>query len=346
MNQSHRITAFTNLGKELDAVLHGTPATEAGQRLQDNLPTAHLANGWYTEANVRHRLTGLVESLTSEVLERWLSAYDFPEREPKNIGVILAGNIPLVGFDDFRCVLLSGNRFLGKLPSDDKRLLPLVAEILCSIEPKFQPLIVFADGRMQNMDAVIATGSNNSARYFEHYFSKYPHIIRKNRNSVAVLDGSETKEELDALGEDIFRYFGLGCRSVTKLFLPENYNKDKFYEAMFRWSDELMASSKYMNNYEYHKTIYLLHSVKLLDNNFLLLKEDEGIASPPGIVFWESYESLTELRKKLRGDRELIQCVVSREKIVGDAVPFGKSQQTMPWDYADGVDVMKFLASL
>jgi hypothetical protein len=281
------------------------------------------------------------------VLEKWLSAYSIPEvKNAKKIGVILAGNIPLVGFDDFRCVLISGNKFCGKLPSDDKFLLPLVAEMLLEIEPRFAEQVEFTEAQLRDMDAIIATGSNNSSRYFEHYFSKYPNIIRGNRNGIAVLTGNETKEELEAFGEDIFRYFGLGCRNVTKLFVPENYNFNSFFEAIYKWGGEMLANNKYMNNYDYHKTLYLLSSIPLLDNNFLLLKEDAGISSPPGVVFYEKYNSLEELSKKLQNESELIQCVISSPGIIAGAAPFGHSQLTGPADYADGVDVMEFLVNI
>lgn len=345
MELKERIEAFAKLGRELEALLAGHPMTKAGDTLAELLPRAHFASGWYTEANLRHRIENLVRGLKKEALEKWISAYDLPAKAPKTVAVILAGNIPLVGFDDFRCVLISGNKFLGKIPSDDKRLLPLIGEMLVQIEPRFAELIAFEEGRLPAMDAVIATGSNNSSRYFDYYFAKYPHIIRRNRNGVAVLTGNETDEELNALGEDIFRYFGLGCRSVTKLFVPEEYSFVKFFEAIYDRGVEMLDSNKYMNNYDYHKSLYLLSSIPLLDNNFLLLKEDAGLASPPGVVFYEKYESLAELEKKLNADRELIQCVVGGKEIPG-AIPFGTSQATGPGDYADGVDVMAFLLRL
>jgi hypothetical protein len=347
MNLTERVSAFVKLGGEFTALLNGKPQTEAGKKLVYLLPELHHRNGWYTENNLRHRLQTLAAGLDKTVLEKWLGAYSIPENAvPKTIAVILAGNIPLVGFDDFRCVLLSGNKFIGKLSSDDKLLLPIVSEMLVEIEPRFSELVEFTEGQLRGMDAIIATGSNNSARYFEHYFAKYPHIIRGNRNSVAVLTGNETKEELAALGEDIFRYFGLGCRNVTKLFVPEGYNFNAFFEAIFNRGEEILSNSKYMNNYDYHKTLYLLSSFALLDNNFLLLKEDTGISSPPGVVFYEKYDSMENLAMKLDADAELIQCVVSDKDKIAGAVKFGNSQITGPADYADGVDVMGFLVGL
>ncbi len=347
MNLSERINAFVKLGDEFVFVLEGNAKTVSGKKLLSLLPELIHRNGWYTEKNVCHRLQILSNGLKKDVLEKWLSSYSIPENPiPKNIGVILAGNIPLVGFDDFRCVLISGNKFCGKIPSDDKVLLPLIGEMLIEIEPRFSDKIIFEENQLRGMDAIIATGSNNSSRYFEHYFAKYPHIIRKNRNGIAVLSGNETKGELTALGDDIFRYFGLGCRSVTKLFVPDNYNFNLFFEAIYDWGEEMLGNNKYMNNYDYHKTLYLLSSIPLLDNNFLLLKADEGISSPPGVVFYSNYSSLAELSKKLEKDNELIQCVIGKEGTIRNAVPFGNSQMTSPSDYADGIDVLKFLINL
>jgi hypothetical protein len=347
MNLTERIDAFAKLGAEFSEVLNGKPGTEAGKKLWDILPGLYHRNGWYSEKNLRHRLETLAVGLTKSSLENWLSGYSIPRNtNAKMVGVILAGNIPLVGFDDFRCVLISGNKFVGKLPSDDKILLPLVADMLIEIEPRFSEQVEFTEGQLRGVDAIIATGSNNSARYFEHYFAKYPHIIRGNRNGVAILSGKETKEELEALGEDIFRYFGLGCRNVTKLFVPVNYNFNLFFEAIFKWGEEILANNKYMNNYDYHKTLYLLSSIPLLDNNFLLLKEDTKISSPPGVVFYETYNSADALVKKLADEKELIQCIISSDAHFKNAIPFGYSQRTSPSDYADGVDVMKFLIDL
>jgi len=244
------------------------------------------------------------------------------------------------------CVLLSGNKFLGKLSSEDKLLLPFLAKILVDIEPGFAEFIDFTDGQLKGMDAVIATGSNNSARYFEHYFGKYPHIIRKNRNSVAVLNGREKKQELAELGKDVFRYFGLGCRNVSKLFVPRNYNFNDFYEAIFE-QKEIVNNNKYANNYDYNKTVYLMsNDPGLLDNNFLLLKQDQRYSSPIGVLFYEFYDQITELNARLEKDKDQIQCIVSNDPQVADAIPLGTAQCPGLSDYADGVDTMSFLVGL
>ena len=249
-----------------------------------------------------------------------------------------AGNIPFVGFHDFLCMLISGNNYIGKNASDDTLLLPWIAEELIKIEPKFKERISFVE-KLKDMDAVIATGSNNTARYFEYYFSKYPHIIRKNRNAVAVLTGDEPKEELNLLGEDIFRYFGLGCRNVSKLYVPRGYNFNGFFEAMFSYS-QVMQHNKYMNNYDYNRAVFLMRQIPFLENNFLIIREDASIPSPISVVHYEFYDEAEKLKENLAEHKEQIQCIVGR-----DYIPFGQGQSPALWDYADGVDTMAFLLS-
>jgi hypothetical protein len=319
-----------------------------GADLQELAKRVHIQNPWFTESNVLNALEAIGQSLKEEEFVEWVSAYinKLNVENPKRVAVIMAGNVPMVGFHDMLCVLLSGNKFTGKLSSEDKLLLPFIAKILIHIEPQYAGLIEFTDGQLKDMDAVIATGSNNSARYFEHYFGKYPHIIRKNRNSVAVLNGEEEKEELAALGNDVFRYFGLGCRNVSKLFVPEGYDFNNFYEAIYD-QKEIINNNKYANNYDYNKTVYLMSGdSSLLDNNFLLLKKDDSYSSPIGVLFYEFYKNAAELNKKLAADHEQIQCIVSSAPEIGNAIPLGAAQCPKLSDYADGVDTMKFLASL
>ena len=233
---------------------------------------------------------------------------------------------------------------LAKLSSNDKQLLPFLAQYLISIEPEFKNLIEFTEGRLTNFDAVIATGSDNTARYFEYYFSKYPNIIRKNRNSVAVLTGDETKEEMELLADDIFRYFGLGCRNVSKIFFPEKYDFDKFFNGMFSWK-HVINNHKYINNYDYNKAVYLMSNIKLLDNEYLLLKEDTGYSSPISVTFYETYANLEDVKKKLEEEADKIQAIVSNIGIDNE-IPFGTAQNPELWDYADGVDTVDFLLKL
>lgn len=256
----------------------------------------------------------------------------------------MAGNIPLVGFHDLLSVLITGNKALVKLASNDKKILPILIQYLIKIEPEFCNMVEFTEEKLTNFDAVIATGSNNSARYFEYYFGKYPHIIRKNRNSVAVLTGNETQEELALLGKDIFQYFGLGCRSVSKIFVPRNYNFELFFKAVYPYSN-LLDYKKYSNNYDYNKAVYLMSLFPILDNGFLLLKEDFSYTSPIATLFYEYYDSLQELINKLAADKDQLQCIVSNEMIL-NSIPFGSTQSPDLWDYADGIDTIDFLLKL
>ena len=301
-------------------------------------------NGWFTPEQVKFSVQSWAKALTEDNLNQWLSNYDFSKIEPKKVGLILAGNIPLVGFHDFLSVLISGHDVLVKTSSNDQHLLKFLAKYLIAIQPELNSKITFVEGKLEGFDAVIATGSNNTARYFEYYFKDKPSIIRKNRNSVAVLDGTETFEDLVGLGEDIFRYFGLGCRNVSKLFVPKDYNFDNFFKAMYEYRD-VIQYEKYANNYDYNKAVFLMSNFQLLDNEFLTIKEDTSYASPISSVFYEFYENLEEITTRLNADAEQIQCVVSKS-LIPNSVTFGQTQQPKLWDYADNVDTLAFLNSL
>ena len=301
-------------------------------------------NGWFTPEQVLHSIQSWARALTEDNLNQWLSNYDFSKIEPKKVGLILAGNIPLVGFHDFLSVLISGHDVLVKTSSNDQYLLKFLANYLIAVEPNLNSKITFVEGKLEGFDAVIATGSNNTARYFEYYFKEKPSIIRKNRNSVAVLDGTESHEDLVGLGEDIFRYFGLGCRNVSKLFVPKGYNFDNFFKAMYEYRD-VIHYEKYANNYDYNKAVFLMSNFQLLDNEFLTIKEDVSYSSPISSVFYEFYENLEEIKSRLHTDAEQIQCVVSNN-LIENSVAFGQTQQPKLWDYADNVDTLAFLNSL
>jgi hypothetical protein len=301
-------------------------------------------NGWYTPENVYFSIQSWAKALTEENIDQWLSNYNIELKEPKNIGLILAGNIPLVGFHDFLSVLISGNNVLIKTSSNDQFLLPFLAKYLIAIEPELSSKITFVEGKLENFDAVIATGSNNTARYFEYYFKDKPSIIRKNRNSVAVLNGEESKEQLAALGEDTFRYFGLGCRNVSKIFVPKGYSFDSFFEAIFEYQN-VIHYEKYANNYDYNKAVFLMSNFKLLDNGFLTIKEDSSYASPISSVFYEYYDTLEDLQSRLQTEHEQIQCIVSNN-LVENSIGFGQTQKPNLWDYADNVDTISFLLTI
>ena len=301
-------------------------------------------NGWFTQENVLLSIKSWGNLLIESNLKKWLNGYNLSKNTPKTVALILAGNIPLVGFHDFLTVLITGNKALVKLSSNDKLLFNFIAKYLIHIEPSFKENIVFTDEKLENFDAVIATGSNNTARYFEHYFSKGPNIIRKNRNSVAVLTGKETTEELTALGDDIFTYYGLGCRSVSKLFVPEGYNFDEFYKAVYKFNP-IINQNKYANNYDYNKAVYLMSEFKILDNGFLMLKEDSNYGSPIASVFYEYYTSLEELKIKLEQEQDKLQCIVANN-FNANEIAFGKTQMPELWEYADHIDTVEFLLSI
>ena len=332
--------SFENYTKN-ETVLHNDLYFDS---FADLIQLSQSHNGWFTPEQVCFSVQSWANALTEENLNKWLSNYSFTETTPKTVGLILAGNIPLVGFHDFLSVLISGHNVLVKTSSNDQHLIKFLAKYLIALNPEIQNHITFTDGKLENFDAVIATGSNNTARYFEFYFKDKPSIIRKNRNSVAVLTGNETKEELINLGEDIFRYFGLGCRNVSKLFVPKDYDFKVFFEAIYEYKD-VIYYEKYSNNYDYNKAVFLMSNFKLLDNEFITLKEDSSYASPISSVFYEYYDDIKVLQSQLKNDAEQIQCIVSKD-IIDTSIPFGKTQKPELWDYADNVDTIAFLLSI
>ena len=352
MLQNDKKRSFIELGKFLSqfsenesiqnpSVLHNDLFFEKFEALI-HLSQSH--NGWYTPEQVYHSIQSWASALTEENLDQWLSAYNFKDLNPKNVALILAGNIPLVGFHDFLSVLISGHNVVVKTSSNDQHLLPFLAKYLVETNAGFSNKIHFSEGKLENFDAVIATGSNNTARYFEYYFKDKPSIIRKNRNSVAVLNGMETKEQLAALGQDIFRYFGLGCRNVSKLFVPKGFVFDVFFEAIFEYQD-VIHYEKYANNYDYNKAVFLMSNFKLLDNGFLTLKEDNSHASPISSVFYEFYDNLEDLQIRLASESEQIQCIVSNN-LIENSIDFGQTQNPKLWDYADNTDTISFLLTI
>jgi hypothetical protein len=334
MDYSQRIAAFSKFGDTFKLVKEDLPA----------LNQAFIRNQWFTIQMQLHAIHAWGKLLKNENLTKWLEPYQLSvQTEPKMVAIIMAGNIPLVGFHDLLCVLVSGNKALVKLSSDDTELMKWVAESLIEIEPKFNDLIAFVEERqLKNFDAVIATGSNNTNRYFEYYFKAKPNLLRRSRNSLAVITGEETESELDALADDVFFYFGLGCRNVSKLLLPRGYNLEPFFLALERYKD-IINHNKYANNYTYHKAIFLMNLTPHLDNGFLILKQDDGLASPLSVLLFSFYDTEEEVKTYLEVNKEIIQCGVGKANYLLD---FGKSQQPELWDYADGIDTIKFLKSL
>jgi hypothetical protein len=302
-------------------------------------------NAWFQPEEVKRSLASLQEMLAPGAIEKWFEQVKVTE-SPKNIGMILAGNIPMVGFHDILCVLATGNTAMIKLSSSDTKLLPALLKKLIEFEPALAERIIFTE-RLKDFDAIIATGSNNSSRYFDYYFGKVPNIIRKNRNSIAVLDGKESTEDIALLGYDIFDYFGLGCRNVSKIYLPAGYEIKNFFEPLESFQP-IINHFKYNNNYDYNKSIYLVNGEAHFDNGFVLLKEDAGLSSPLAVLFFEYYTNLEELSQKLSGIQDQIQCVVSHAdlKLESEVVSFGQSQHPRLWDYADNVNTVSFLNAL
>ncbi|PHQ30462.1 acyl-CoA reductase [Leeuwenhoekiella nanhaiensis] len=352
MDLKQRITAFANLGQFLTSFLSKDEKTGLNladynlltEELEAVIDAAYRANSWFTPEHINLALHSWADALKQKNLKNWLEPYAINTQNPKTVAVIMAGNLPLVGFHDFVSVLLSGHHILAKLSSDDKLLMPFLAKVLIQLEPGFAEAIRFTDKKLTDYDAVIATGSNNSARYFEYYFKDKPHIIRKNRNAVAVLTGNETHEQLVALGNDIFTYFGMGCRSVSKLFVPKAYNFDAFFKAMYEHR-EVIQHHKYANNYDYNKAVYLMSLFPILDNEFMVLKEDENFSSPISVIFYGYYESEDALRAHLNAKSEEIQCVVASGFDAGE-IAFGQAQKPKLHDYADGVDTVAFLLKI
>ncbi len=352
MNLQQRINAFVKLGDFLSQFSNKVIQKKDNVKHNDiffdgfkhQLKLAEEHNAWFTKENITFALKGWVNTLTPKNLNTWLKPYSFKAVSPKKVAVIMAGNIPLVGFHDFLTVLISGHQVLVKQSSNDKYLLPYLAKYLEYVAPEFKGTINFTEDKIENFDAVIATGSNNTARYFEYYFKDKPSIIRNNRNSVAVLKGDETPEDLKNLSEDIFRYYGLGCRNVSKLFVPKHYNFDAFFEAMYHWHP-IINKAKYANNYDYNKAVYLMSEFAMLENGFLMIKEDESFASPIATVFYEYYDSKEQLKNKLDVEKDQIQCVVSKGFIKNE-VEFGATQKPRLWDYADDVNSIEFLLEI
>ena len=318
---------------------------ENPRKLDEVIQKSHQHNPWFTTDNIKMAWEAIFDSyLTKENLQKFVSKYQ-PHTgydRLKTIGLILAGNIPMVGFHDILCSFLSGNKTQIKLSDKDRYLIPFILNQLVDFDEDYKHYFSFVE-RLDHPDAVIATGSNNTSLYFKKYFSSYPHIIRKNRNGIAVLDGSETKEEIMALGQDIFSYFGLGCRNVSKIYIPEGYGLEFLMESLHEFN-EMILHNKYKNNYDYNYAIYLMNKENFLMNGALILREHKDIISRIACLHYERYRSLESLEVDLKDKRDDIQCIVSKIQFEQlSTIPFGTSQSPGLADFADGVDTMDFL---
>lgn len=356
MKIQQRIDAFERFGETIAELLNPSVQLEEYRpevkdvcyKLIDSIQDIEKLNPWFTSKNVRLSMHAISAKLSKSSIKTWIDPY-MEELGDKNnsflVAVVMAGNIPLVGFFDFFYILMSGNKFLGKLSSQDNKLLPLLSELLIIVEPGFYDMIEFTEDRLSGFDAVIATGSDNTSRYFDFYFKKYPNIIRNSRSSVAVLTGHESNDDLSLLGSDIFSYFGRGCRNVSKIFIPRSFSLDVLFKAIqdFKYVAE---NYKYMNNYDYYKSIYLLNKEKFFDNGFLMMKENPGISSAVATIFYEYYDDLNTVQDHLIENKDRVQCIVCDSTIIPEGIPFGTSQYPQLWDYADNIDTMKFLLGL
>lgn len=339
MNIEKRLLALINLGKFLK--------TENGKSWKTEMAfRAEHQNNWFTANNVASAFEAIeTEMLDENKLRAFATPYNFTtNKKSKTIGVLMAGNIPLVGFYDAMCVFLSGHILWAKLSSQDEVLMKAILNKLIEIEPDAEENIKIVE-RLNHIEALIATGSDNTAMHFEQYFKQIPKIIRKNRSSVAVLNGKESKESLEKLGTDIFSYYGLGCRNVSKFYIPKDFKPDSFYEAIEPMGD-VMKHHKYKNNYDYNRSVLLVNGTNHFDNGFLMLQPSEQLVSPISVIFTEEYQNQEELRLKLESHQEKTQCVVSENAWLQGSYAFGTAQKPSLTDFADGVDVLQFLLGL
>ncbi len=352
-----RISAFAKAGKLLSSYLK-KESTESTTVIEAAFYRAQSKNSWFTDENLNYALDQWSQALTVEALESWTTPYHLDNITANIVAIITAGNLPLVGFHDVLSVIITGHHAMIKNSGNDDVLTPMLLQLATDALPELKQSYSYNDGRLTGYDAVIATGSNNTARYFEHYFGSKPHIIRKNRNSIAVLTGTETIKDMEALSEDVFRYFGLGCRSVTHLMIPRDYNFDLFFNGMFV-QKELIKNEKYLNNYDYNKAVYLMSNFDLLDNEFLLIKEEnDSYTSPIAALGYSYYDDIKDVANQLMTDADKLQCIVAQgtaaqviktqlgELTAPAIVDFGSTQCPMLNDYADGVDTVNFLLTL
>jgi hypothetical protein len=340
MSYLQQIEAWANTASVLEELLESKADNPWREPFEQAINQSEIKNPWFTRFEIESALRGIIRMLNRPDLEAWIKTYTLTERIPKKVGVIMAGNIPLAGFHDLICVLMSGNAIEARLSSSDSHLLPFITQMFSSYYEPARSLINFTS-QIKKVDAIIATGSNNTSRYFEYYFGNLPHVFRKNRNSVAILTGEENEFDLLLLGRDIFTYYGMGCRNISKIFVPEDYRFDELFKNITTFS-HVMQHSRYMNNYDYHQALYLMNKREFLTNNFLIVIREEGLSSPVGVLFYEPYNDRESLEKHLEGISDQIQCIVSKK---GPVEP-GRTQAPAISDYADGFDTMRFLTEL
>ena len=346
-NFKERLIAFSELGtlfKENVDKKENKKFPEWDTVLEKTLIESHSYNSWFTIDNLKLSLKNWSNSLQENIISDWLSKYNIEDKSSKKIAIIMAGNIPAVGFHDLLCSLLLNFDCIVKLSSEDRLLIPFIVKFLESRNEKLKNKVTFESEKLKDFDGVIATGNNNSHRYFDYYFSKYPNLLRKTRHSIAVLDGKESDNDLSELSNDIFNYFGLGCRSVSKVFIPYGYDLDLLFNAFFRHK-EVVNHNKYVNNFDYNKAVYLMSKEKFIENGFIILKEESKLGSPIGCLFYEFYNDEKEITKLINNNSDSIQCVVSNINF-NTNIKFGQTQCPNISDYADNNDTIKFLLKI
>ena len=349
MKLKDRIDSFVKLGKFLSQLDQDTTdfLLHKLEVLKIKIKEAEISNNWFTNESVLNSLRALSCQMLEENFDAWITPYNLSETDnKKRVLIVMAGNIPLVGFHDFMSVIISGNKAVVKLSSNDKVLFPFMWEVICEISPELSERLEFIDDvKERKFDAVIATGSDNSAKYFEYYFRNIPRIIRKNRRSIAILNGKESKQDLEGLSKDIFLYFGLGCRNVSKLFLPRGYGLNQLFDVFFSFQ-QIVNHKKYANNYDYNKAVFLMGGHKLIENGFLLMKEDSSLQSPVSMLYYEFYDDIKKVNDYIDENSDLLQCVVSKENLIKKCTHFGETQKPNLWDYSDNIDTIEFLSSI
>ncbi len=315
--------------------------------LEDAMVNAKMDNPWFTLENQKQALDNIADEFLTEVkLKEWIDSYRLDNfKGSKTIAIIMAGNIPLVGFHDFLCAFISGHNVQLKCSDKDRVLIKSLVDYLISLDNRVSNHIKFVD-RIKDFEAVIATGSNNSARYFESYFKNYPHIIRKNRNGIGVFTSDESRSDLEEFGKDVFDYFGMGCRNVSKIYVPKDYDFKPMMEVLHSWND-LVNHNKYKNNFDYGMAVHLLNKSHFYNNGSIILVEDQSIASRIATLHFEYYDSLEVLNEDLLSKKEQIQCIVSKGPLKSFThFTFGEAQKPSLNDYADGVDTIQFLMEI
>ena len=345
MNLNNRITLFVKLGRFFSDYINNNLESLEKNKFDKAINESILHNSFFSKKNILKSLLSWSNVLTKKSIHNFLSNYLIKiKKREKKIAIIMAGNIPLVGFHDFFCVIISGNFAMIKLSSKDSHLFKFILSFLVKENPDFSTKFDVVENKLQIFDAVIATGNNISANQFEFYFKKYPKIIRKNRHSIAILNGNETKKEIELLANDIFYYYGLGCRNVSKIFIPNNYNLDILFKSFVLWN-EVINKNSYANNYNYYRAIYLLNKEVFFDNGFVLLKESEKIGSPVGTIYFEYYKSDNQIKEMIKKNNEKIQCIVSNNNYP-KTIKFGETQMPNLNDFADDIDTFNFLLKL